>query len=164
MLLDGSTTWPLQVLTWWTRFVVESSSCLQVRMIEGFLLPCEIEWAEKKECRDLCVTSKLILYDIVLHNYNWCLEVAITSWGPNFELGFYMEEQDVKKKKLEWHGDSLRISSLDLVAVSYLSLNAESLVQTWRGASLAGDNSLARLLLVHDMLEETGLVKKMHFI
>lgn len=53
----------------------------------------------KMECRDLRVTNKLILYNIVLHNYNWCLEVAITSWGPVFDLGFYMGGARCQKNK-----------------------------------------------------------------
>jgi len=52
----------------------------------------------------------------------------------------------------------LRTSSLDFAAVSYLSLNAESLVRT-RGASLAGEDSRPHFLLVRAMAEETGLVR-----
>ena len=65
-----------------------------------------------------------------------------------------------QKKKKDYREDSdlLRTSSFDLVAVSYLSSNAESLVRTWRGASLPGDDSLARFLLARTMLEEMGLV------
>ena len=59
---------------------------------------------------------------------------------------------------MERYGDLLRTSSLDLVAVSYLSSNAESFVRGWLGASLAGDDSLARFLIVHTMLEVMGLV------
>lgn len=59
------------------------------------------------------------------------------------------------QKKNSWNdqvGDLLRTSSLDFVAVSYLSSNAESLVRTGRAASLAGDDSLARFSLVRTML------------
>ena len=51
-----------------------------------------------------------------------------------------------------------RTSSLDFVAVSYLSLNAESLVRT-RGPSLEGEDSRARFLLIRAMAEGTGLVR-----
>ena len=98
MLLDGSTAWPSQDLTWRTRFVVESSLHLRLRIIEGFLWHHEIEWAEEKGNRDLHVTNKFILYDIVLHKYNWHLEVVITSWGPIFDLGFYMKGRRCQKK------------------------------------------------------------------
>ena len=64
----------------------------------------------------------------------------------------------MSNKTLEWHEYSLRISLLDLVAVLYLSSNAKSLVQTWQEASLAGDRSLARFLLVSTMLKGMGLV------
>lgn len=47
MLLDGPMTWPSQDLMW-RRFVVESSLCLWVRMIEGSLLPREIELCKNK--------------------------------------------------------------------------------------------------------------------
>ena len=48
---------------------------------------------------------------------------------------------------------------MDLVAVSYRSSNAESLVQTWRGSLPAsGDDSLARFLLVRGIVQVTGLV------
>ena len=42
--------------------------------------------------------------------------------------------------------------------VSYLSSNAKIFVQT-RGASLAGDDSRVRFLLVHAMVEEAGLAR-----
>lgn len=59
---------------------------------------------------------------------------------------------------MEYMGEHLlRTSSLDLVAVSYRSSKAESLVR-WRGASLAGDDSLARFLLVWGMAEKQSLV------
>jgi hypothetical protein len=59
------------------------------------------DWmSRKKRNEDLRATNKLILYDIVLHNYNWCLEVAITSWRPIFNLGFYMEGTRYQKKKV----------------------------------------------------------------
>ena len=117
------------------------------------------QMSQGKKSRDLHLTNELILNDIVLRNYNWHLEVTITSWSPIPELRFYMEGTRCQKKKKDYREDSdlLRTSSFDLVAVSYLSSNAESLVRTRRGASLPGDDSLAHFL-VRTMLEEMGLV------
>jgi hypothetical protein len=58
-------------------------------------------------------------------------------------------------------GHLLRTSSLDLVAVSYLSSKAESFVRTWRGASLEGDDSLVRFLVVWGMVDKKRLVKNL---
>ena len=141
MLLDGPTTWPSQDLMW-RRFVVESSSRLWVRMIEGFILPREIELCKNK-------IKKL--------TYMWHMNWYFTMMFSTVITGT-LKWLDVKKIKIEWNGDSdlLSTSSLDLLAVSYLSSNAESLVWTWR-ASLAGDKSLACFLLMCAMLEETWI-------
>jgi len=79
MLLDGSTTWPSHDLTWQTRFVVESSSRLRVRTIEGFLTIHKDELCPNKmKIGDLRATNKLIFDGPLFYDDDRCLEVAIT--------------------------------------------------------------------------------------
>jgi len=90
MLLELSTTWALQDLTWRTRFIVESSSHLRVRTIEGFLSLHEDPMHPNKWRRkNLCATNELIFHNALLQNDHWHFEMAITRWSPIFNLHLY---------------------------------------------------------------------------
>ena len=111
-----------------------------------------------EKTRDLHAIDKLILHSSLFYNNNWHFEVLITWRGPNFKLCFYRRRVRCQLIKIMQKTESLlRTSSLDFVAVSYLSSNAESLV--WmRGPSLEGEDSRAHFLLVRAMAEETKRV------